>query len=148
MSDDKISDEEKAAFMTMLEASNGEMEVIQRSRQALVAKALVLDCRISILPGMSSIDNTRYYIFTVSNKVQFKGEKLKLFVWEGVLTDYTSGIVFALAYNKEHARALVAEKYSSGYQDKTRRRQEILKEISSAPEEVETPEAFYLHGGG
>jgi len=34
----------------------------------------------------------------------------KLFVWEGVLYDYTSGVMFALAESVEEARSLVQEK--------------------------------------
>lgn len=36
--------------------------------------------------------------------------KLKLYVWEGVLEDYTSGVMFALAESTEHARKLLLEK--------------------------------------
>jgi hypothetical protein len=32
--------------------------------------------------------------------------KLKLYVWEDVLTDYTSGVMFALAESEEEPRVL------------------------------------------
>ena len=34
-------------------------------------------------------------------------KKLKLFVWKNVLSDYTSGIMFALAYDVEEARKAI-----------------------------------------
>lgn len=34
-------------------------------------------------------------------------KKLKLYVWEGVLTDYTDGVMFALAHNVEEAREVI-----------------------------------------
>ena len=38
-----------------------------------------------------------------------KKKRLKLYVWYGVLTDYTDGIAFAMAYSKEHALRLINE---------------------------------------
>ncbi len=32
---------------------------------------------------------------------------MKLFVWDEVLTDYTDGIMFALARDADHARAII-----------------------------------------
>lgn len=37
-------------------------------------------------------------------------KKMKLFVWENVLTDYTSGIMFAVASNVEEARRELLKK--------------------------------------
>jgi hypothetical protein len=43
--------------------------------------------------------------------------KLRLYVWDGVLTDYTSGIAFALARNvKEAKKLLVADGLVSGWE--------------------------------
>lgn len=39
-----------------------------------------------------------------------QGQNMKLFVWEGVLTDYTSGIMFAIAETVEEARASLLKK--------------------------------------
>ncbi len=61
--------------------------------------------------------------------------KLKLFVWEDVLRDYTSGIVVALAENEEAAFKLVKEKCS------------YIPEIGK-PRIIEKPEAFVVWGGG
>lgn len=63
---------------------------------------------------------------------------LKLFVWEGVLTDWSSGIMFALATDVEEARA------------------EILKGCDYLPEGClaqeptvyEIPIGFAVWGGG
>jgi hypothetical protein len=37
---------------------------------------------------------------------------MKLFVWDNVLTDYTSGIMFAIAPNVEDARKQLDSEYS------------------------------------
>ena len=37
-------------------------------------------------------------------------KKLKLFVWEGVLSDWTDGVMFALAPDVETARKMLIEK--------------------------------------
>lgn len=71
-------------------------------------------------------------------------KKLKLFVWEGVLADYSSGIAFALAYSVDEARMLVLKKL--GYDSNTPKR--LLTEFDSEPLICETPEAFYKYGGG
>lgn len=34
---------------------------------------------------------------------------MKLYVWHGVLWDYTAGVMFALAHNKKEARELITE---------------------------------------
>ncbi len=60
--------------------------------------------------------------------------KLKLFVWEGVLADYTSGIVVALAESEEAAMKLVKEKCS------------YIPEIGK-PRVIKNPEAFIVWGG-
>ena len=36
-------------------------------------------------------------------------KKLKLYVWDGVLTDWTSGIAFALATSPEEAKQMLIE---------------------------------------
>lgn len=65
-------------------------------------------------------------------------KKLKLFVWEGVLTDYTDGIMFAFATDREHARELLLKECDDIPED-------ILR---IEPEEVIKPKAFVLWGGG
>ncbi|WP_039931506.1 hypothetical protein [Thermoanaerobacter thermohydrosulfuricus] len=64
---------------------------------------------------------------------------LKLFVWENVLCSYTEGIAFALAYDVEHARKLIAKKmgWSEGYPE----------DLEKEPRLITEPEGFYVWGG-
>ena len=62
---------------------------------------------------------------------------LKLYVWEDVLTDYTPGVMFALAKDTEHARKLLIEKYG-----------DELDDMRIEPREVINPEGFIVWGGG
>ncbi len=63
---------------------------------------------------------------------------LKLFVWEGVLTDYTHGMVCVLAEDLEQAIKLIKEKddVAAGCMD------------MSNVKVIEKPEAFVVWGGG
>lgn len=67
-------------------------------------------------------------------------KKLKLFVWEGngVLSDYTDGLICVLAENLEQALKLINEKckYCSNHFD------------ASNYKIIEKPEAFFVWGGG
>lgn len=62
---------------------------------------------------------------------------LKLFVWEGVLKDYTAGAAWALARDAEHARKLIAEAMGRFESD-----------LAIEPEIVTRPKGFYVYGGG
>ena len=64
-------------------------------------------------------------------------KKLKLYVWEGVLEDWTSGIMFALAENADDARKLIADKMTYETDD-----------LKIEPEEITDREGFYVYGGG
>ena len=68
-------------------------------------------------------------------------KELKLYVWEDVLTDYTSGMVCILAKDLEQAKKLFSTKFpDSNY---------VLEEFFGKPHQVITePEAFYVYGGG
>jgi hypothetical protein len=66
-----------------------------------------------------------------------KPRKLKLYVWEGVLCDYTSGAMWALAYSVEQARELVRESVGLDKDD-----------INLEPQVITKPEGFHVHGGG
>ena len=68
-------------------------------------------------------------------------DELKLFVWEGVLQDWTSGIAFAMAYTEEEARRLVREKL--GYDIKN-----DSDEFDETPNVYYEPAAGYCYGGG
>ncbi len=71
---------------------------------------------------------------------------LKLYVWEGVLTDWTPGIAFAMAETPDEARALLVKK---------RRRdlgplaaEDFAKEIACSPAVYRKPAGGYCSGGG
>lgn len=66
-----------------------------------------------------------------------KKKKLKMYVWEDVLTDYTSGMAVALAENVEQALRLFKKK--AGHD---------LELPISKMKKITKPEAFYQYGGG
>jgi len=66
------------------------------------------------------------------------GTKLKMFVWEHVLTDYTDGLMVALAHDVDEARTLLREKLDGigeAY-------------LENEPDVYETPRAVLVWGGG
>lgn len=63
---------------------------------------------------------------------------LKLYVWEGVLTDYTDGVMFALAETVEEARALIRAK--DLYIPES--------DLGQEPQEITEPAGFAVWGGG
>ena len=67
-------------------------------------------------------------------------KKLKLFVWEDVLTDYTSGIMVAIAPTVEEARAILLNECAYIPCD----------DIAQQPKEFDLsePVAFVCWGGG
>ena len=65
---------------------------------------------------------------------------LKLYVWEDVLQDYTSGMAVALAESKE---AALAQLEASGLY-----RWSMDELRATEPVVCETPCAFWVHGGG
>jgi len=67
-----------------------------------------------------------------------KSTKLKLYVWENVLHDYTPGIMFALAPDVETARRLLRERCTYLPQE----------DIDREPAVCETPVAYFLYGAG
>ncbi len=62
--------------------------------------------------------------------------KLKLYVWEGVLTDYTDGVMFAYAANKKEARELLSERVGDH------------ADLKIEPRRIRSKEGFVLYGGG
>jgi len=70
-----------------------------------------------------------------------RADQLKLYVWEDVLKDHTSGIIFALAHDVEEARRLACaiEDWEKGI---------IASETATEPLVVTSPRAFRLWGGG
>jgi hypothetical protein len=67
---------------------------------------------------------------------------LKLYVWEGVLTDYSSGIAFALAHNVKEARKLVLQAWVNP-DDKV-----FQKELQAKPKVHRAPAGYAQSGGG
>lgn len=66
-------------------------------------------------------------------------KKLKLYVWENVLRDYTPGIAFALAYDELEARELIyAQKPTVAN----------TGDLDKEPQVFESPKGFALWGGG
>ena len=63
---------------------------------------------------------------------------LKLFVWTEVLTDYSHGMMVALAHDVEEARALLLEEVNYLPAD----------DLAREPLVVEEPSAFIVWGGG
>ncbi len=63
--------------------------------------------------------------------------KLKLYVWGGVLTGYSDGCMFALAENSEDARNLIEAKMKYRADD-----------LAIEPKEITEREGFYVYGGG
>ncbi len=61
----------------------------------------------------------------------------KLYVWEGVLSDYTDGVMFAYAQDPDHARKLILENQQMSNID----------DLAIEPREVTTPEGFAIWGG-
>lgn len=68
-------------------------------------------------------------------------KKLKLYIWEHVLTDYTDGMVAILATDLENAFDVFKEKYPDELYN--------LESFAGKSYKVVTePEAFYVCGGG
>ena len=71
--------------------------------------------------------------------VRRRAKKLKLFVWEGVLTDYTSGVMFALATDVEDARKQIMKKENGST---------AKADLMSEPLVITKSEGFAVWGGG
>lgn len=70
-----------------------------------------------------------------------KRRVMKLYVWTDVLTDYTSGIMFALAPSVDHARMIISRDMGcSGIHA------DLLKEPDVYP--VTKAAGFHVWGGG
>lgn len=65
-------------------------------------------------------------------------KKLKLYVWEGVLCDYTCGMMCALATSPDHARKLLLKKRDSLPE----------ADLNLEPKVISKPEGFFVWGGG
>lgn len=67
---------------------------------------------------------------------------MKLYVWEGVLADWSDGIAFAYARDAEHARRLVLRKVSSGPA-----RERLKAELAAKPKVFGRAVGYAQHGG-
>ncbi|MFC1453699.1 hypothetical protein ACFLQL_00805 [Verrucomicrobiota bacterium] len=65
-------------------------------------------------------------------------QKLKLYVWEDVCSDYTSGVMFALAPSVDKARSLLLKKSSSI----------PAGDLAQKPKCITTQKGFVVWGGG
>lgn len=70
-----------------------------------------------------------------------RARKLRLYVWEGVFADWSSGIGFALAYDADHARRLILK--SRGFQSK-----DDEKDLAAKPRVYSRPHGGSVSGGG
>lgn len=70
-------------------------------------------------------------------------KELKLYVWEGVLCDYTDGIMFALAESVEEARQAILES-ADGWAFPGSR---IDADLRIEPKEYSSKVGFFLFGG-
>lgn len=69
-----------------------------------------------------------------------KTKKLKLYVWEDVLTDWTSGVMFALASSPDEARKVILKKSGNSIS--------VAQDLAQKPRVIDEPEGFYVFGGG
>jgi hypothetical protein len=75
--------------------------------------------------------------------------KLKLFIWRGVLTDYTDGLAVALAYSAKQAVSLLrAESVAETGVDFLDGRFDGVKLDGVEPEVFSSPVSAHVHGGG
>jgi hypothetical protein len=81
-----------------------------------------------------------------------KKRKLKLYVWDGVLTDYTSGMIVAMAYDIDHARRLVckAAKIPCSRKGVPNKGQygSLALDVMTEPAEFSVPACAWVSGGG
>lgn len=75
-------------------------------------------------------------------------KKLKLYVWEGVLTDYTSGVAFALAASVDEARDVIMQSEGEPSYKEAKYHGALWNDISSEPQVFEVSKGFAVWGGG
>lgn len=74
---------------------------------------------------------------------------LKLFVWHGVLTDYTDGVMFALAPDVESAREAIMR--AAGAKKAKKPEDHVSaweRDLRGEPEVVTGTAGFFVCGGG
>jgi len=68
-------------------------------------------------------------------------KKLKLYVWEDVLVDYTAGIMFAMAYDEEGARRAILRSGGKGLYG-------VETDLRKKPKVYYKPKGYFVYGGG
>lgn len=68
-------------------------------------------------------------------------KQLKLFVWHECLTDYTDGVMFALAYDEEGARKAILANGGKGMRS-------VERDLKATPTVYEEPVGHFIYGGG
>ena len=68
---------------------------------------------------------------------------MRLYVWHEVLSDYTHGVIFALASSAEEARRVVIAQVKEDWQ-----RVSIERAITNDPAVYDSPVGFFVFGGG
>jgi hypothetical protein len=94
----------------------------------------------------------------MKNKIKLNSlpaPRLRLYVWEGILTDYTDGIAFALAPSVEEARRLAYANLRKGmspswgtYMEELAKGDGAAQELSAEPAVFDSPAGFAIYGGG
>ena len=69
---------------------------------------------------------------------EIKERILKMFIWQGVLTDYTSGMVAIYAYDLEHALKIARKKFDGFIVDDFAGKKPIV---------CRKPDGYYVYGG-
>jgi hypothetical protein len=69
-----------------------------------------------------------------------KRKPLRLYVWEGVLTDHSSGVMFALASSPDAARRVIVK--AAGDYDT------VHRDLAAEPMVVSRTKGFAVWGGG
>lgn len=80
-------------------------------------------------------------------------KKLQLYVWEGVLADYTDGVMFALAHDVEEAKLAIVKSYDIRQYNKIMngepiKCEDVIYDLHKPYKIHDTPIGFHLHGGG
>lgn len=82
-------------------------------------------------------------------------EPLRLFVWSGVLVDYTDGLMVAMAASVEDARAMLRQKFRAdgltggpAGRDNGKATDLIEADLAKVPTEYDGPACAVVWGGG
>ena len=75
---------------------------------------------------------------------------MKLYVWDNVLTDYTDGIMFAVAESLEQAREALLEQDRRQFNCNGRNSSSVLRDLEREPKvyDLTEPVCRLVHGGG